>query len=330
MSRHTHIVAVFAALLVLFAVSVYLSLFMGGSSTLSPGDIDSDHFIFWEIRLPKTITAILAGATLASAGLVLQVIFRNPLAGPYVLGISSGAALMVALCVLAGGSLTFLSDFFSGKSFIVAAAVTGAFLVTLLVLGISKKVSNNLVLLLIGLMLSQICAAIQSALEYFAEPNNLKSFVIWGMGSLSGTTSRDLAIFVPLSLIFLSALFFFIKPLNALLLGQHYAHNLGIHFIRSRFYLILISSVLTGITTAFCGPVAFVGIAVPILSRMLFKTSRQQIHLFSCLLIGSSILLLSDALAYSLIKGVVLPINMITTFVGAPLVIYLMFRNKHW
>lgn len=314
----------------LFFVAAYLSLFYGGSETISFGVTLPDPFIFNEIRLPKTLTAIIAGCTLSVAGLILQVIFRNPLAGPYVLGISSGAALMVAISVLAGSSVQVLSSFFVGKSFIVLSAVTGSFFITLLVLAISRKVNSNLVLLLIGLMLSQICAAIQTALEYFAEPNNLKSFVIWGMGSLSGTNNDDLFIFGPVSFLCLATLLFFIKPLNTLLLGQNYAQNLGINFTRSRFYLILISSVLTGVTTAFCGPIAFVGIAVPILSRMVFNTSRQEVHFFSCLLIGSIILLLSDAASHSLIKGIVLPINMITTFVGAPLVIYLMFRNKHW
>lgn len=325
-----HITIKFLLLLLLFAASLFLSLFFGGSGDLTFDSEGFNNFIFHEIRLPKTLTAVLAGAALAASGLVLQVVFRNPLAGPYVLGISSGAALMVAIGVLAGGSSVLLQEFFAGKSFIVAAAVAGSSLITLLVLGISRRVKSNLVLLLIGLMLSQICAAVQTALEYFAEPNDLKSFVIWGMGSLSNTNNGDLLIFAPLTILCLAALLFFVKPLNALLLGQNYAQNLGINFIRSRFYLILISSALTGITTAFCGPVAFVGIAVPILSRMIFRSSRQELHFFTCLLIGSSLLLLSDALAFTLIKGTVLPINMITTFIGAPLVIYLMFKNKHW
>lgn len=328
MKEHTAIK--FSLLLLLFVAALYLSLFYGGSGELQLDGNLTDNFIFREIRLPKTLTAVFAGATLAAAGLVLQVVFRNPLAGPYVLGISSGAALMVAICVLAGSSVTLLHGFFIGKSFIVGAAVTGSLLITLLVIGISRRVRSNLVLLLIGLMLSQICAAVQTALEYFAEPNDLKSFVIWGMGSLSNTTNEDLLIFGPLTILCLAALLFFVKPLNALLLGQNYAQNLGVNFIRSRFYLILISSALTGVTTAFCGPVAFVGIAVPILSRMIFRSSRQELHFFACLLIGSSLLLLSDALAFSMVKGTVLPINMITTFIGAPLVIYLMFRNKHW
>ena len=256
--------------------------------------------------------------------------FRNPLAGPYVLGISSGASLSVAICLLAGSTVISTPGYFFGKGVVVLAAITGSVLVTILILAVSKKVSSNVVLLLIGIMFSQICAAIQAALEYFSDPNNLKSFVIWGMGSLANTTLEDLKLFVPLSIIALLALMLFIKPLNALLLGQHYAQNVGVDYKGARFWLILISSILTGLTTAFCGPLAFVGIAVPILSRMLFGTSRQQVHLMSCLLIGSSILLASDALCHSSFKNVSLPINMVTTFIGAPLVIYLMFKNKSW
>ncbi len=320
----------FLVLILLFAASCVLSLLFGGSEHIEQADITGNDFIFWQIRFPKTITAIMAGSTLAAAGLVLQIIFRNPLAGPYVLGISSGASLMVGISLLAGQSLYMVSEFFTGKSFIVLASMSGSFMITLLVLFISKKVNSNVVLLLIGLMISQICAAIQGSLEYFADPNNLKNFVIWSMGSLSVTTRSDLAIYVPVALVSLAALLLFIKPLNAMLLGQNYAQNAGIHFTRSRFYLILISSALTGLTTAFCGPVAFVGIAVPILSRMVFSSSRQQLHFSACILIGAILLLLADALSNSFIKNVALPINMITTFIGAPLVIYLMFKNKHW
>lgn len=319
----------FIVLILLLTAAALLSLLFGGSETVSLTGNEND-FIFWQIRFPKTITAIIAGSTLSVAGLILQVIFRNPLAGPYVLGISSGAALMVAFSVLMGNSIHALSGYFTGKSFIVFSSVTGSFLVTLLILAISKKVRSNIVLLLIGLMFSQICGAVQTALEYFSDPNSLKNFVIWGMGSLGNTTNADLLIYVPIAVICLVALLFFIKPLNALLLGQNYAQNAGVNFNRSRFYLILISSILTGVTTAFCGPIAFIGIAVPILSRMIFKTSRQEIHFISCLLLGSILLLFSDALCNSAIKNISLPVNMITTFIGAPLVIYLMFKNKHW
>ncbi|MBA2613157.1 MAG: iron ABC transporter permease [Bacteroidetes bacterium] len=328
MEKHTSIK--FLILIGLLICACFLSLFYGGSETISFSDLSSNNFIFWHIRFPKTITAIIAGCTLAVSGLILQIIFRNPLAGPYVLGISSGASLMVAISILAGSTLHLFSDFFIGKTFIVLSAIAGSFLITFLILAVSKKVNSNIVLLLIGLMLSQICGAIQTALEYFSDANSLKSFVIWGMGSLANTTNFDLLIYLPTALVTLLIILFFIKPLNALLLGENYAQNVGINFNSSRFYLILISSVLTGLTTAFCGPIAFIGTAVPILSRMVFKSSKQHLHVASCLLIGSIILLLSDALANSAINNISLPINMITTFIGAPLVIYLMFKNKTW
>jgi iron complex transport system permease protein len=154
--------------------------------------------------------------------------------------------------------------------------------------------------------------------------------VIWGMGSVGNTSDNDLLLLIPLMLACMAGLLLYIKPLNALLLGENYARNAGINFNKTRFLLILFSSVLTGLTTAFCGPIAFVGIAVPILSRMIFHTSHQQVHYASCLLLGSIIMLFSDYLCHNLIPGVTLPLNMITTFIGAPLVIYLMFRNKHW
>jgi iron complex transport system permease protein len=247
-----------------------------------------------------------------------------------VLGISSGASLLVAISLLAGNTLHLFSDFFIGKTFVVVSAITGSFLVTLLILSISKRVNSNVILLLIGLMISQICGAVQTAFEYFSDANSLKTFVTWGMGSLSTTTNEDLMIYFPIALISLLSILFFIKPLNALLLGENYSQNIGINFKSSRFYLILISSVLTGLTTAFCGPIAFVGIAVPILSRMIFKSSKQHLHIISCLLLGSIILLFSDALANLSVKNISLPINMITTLIGAPLVIYLMFKNKSW
>lgn len=306
-----------------------MSLFYGGSESLHFSDLSS-KFIFSQIRLPKTITAILAGSALAVSGLILQVVFRNPLAGPYVLGISSGASLMVALAVMASSGIQFLPGNYFGKSYVVVASILGSFIMTLLILVISNRVKSNVILLLIGLMFSQICGALQTVLEYFAEPNSLKNFVLWSMGSMSTTTLQEIPLFISLAIITLLSVLLFIKPLNTFLLGDSYAHNLGIPIKQSRFWLILISSALTGIITAFCGPIAFIGIAVPILSRMIFITSKQQFHFAACLLIGPVLLLFADAFAHSFIKQMALPINMITTFIGAPLVVYLMFKNKQW
>lgn len=319
----------FFIILALFSVGVCSSLIYGGSENLKLSDVSSD-FIFYQIRLPKTITAIFAGSCLAVSGLILQVVFRNPLAGPYVLGISSGASLMVAITILVSGSFNFLSTFFFGKGLIIVSSMLGSFLVTILILFISNRIRSNIILLLIGLMFSQICGAIETVLEYFSDPNSLKSFVVWGMGTLSNTVLSDLPGFVIISITCLSSLLFFIKPLNAFLLGEQYAQNLGIQIKKSRFGLIFISSALTGVITAYCGPIAFIGIAVPILARMIFKTAKQHVQYLACMIIGASLLLFSDGLCHSLSNQFVLPINLLTTCIGAPLVIYLMFKNKQW
>lgn len=317
-------------LLVVFLSALYCSVFYGGSGSLRWSELSRENFIFWEIRFPKTLTAILAGFALPTAGLLLQVLFRNPLAGPYALGISSGASLSVAFFFLATQSIGFATNLFFGKSLLIASALAGSFIVTLLLLFISTRVRNHVVLLLIGLMISQICSAILGVLEYYSEPGNLKHFVIWGMGSLSVTSYTDIFIFSGFILFSFVWLLRWIKPLNALLLGEEYARNLGFDIYRLRLSLILISSLLVGICTAFCGPIAFVGLSVPILSRMVFNTSRQEMHALYGILMGSTLLLFADALTHHLLADSILPVNIITTLLGAPVVLYLMFKNKQW
>lgn len=316
-------------LVLLFIAATLLSYYFGGSGQLDPNS-EAGHFVFSKVRLPKTLTAIIAGCTLSVSGMILQVIFRNPLAGPYVLGVSSGASLAVAASLLAVQHLAFFSGWLQGKMLTVMVAVCGSFAVTIFILAVARRISSNVVLLLIGLMIAQICGALEMALEYFADPYNLKTFVIWNMGSLGHVSVQDIWILLPFSLLLLLLLLPFVKTLDALLLGASYAQNLGIDFKRSRFMLILISSALTGITTAFCGPLAFVGIAIPVLSRMIFSSSSQVLHFFSCMLNGSILLLLADALTHQVVPGAALPVNMITTIIGAPLVILMMFRSKQW
>lgn len=324
MSRQTIVIV---TLIVVLCAAAAASLFYGGTGTLAADE--QGRFIFMQLRVPKTLTAILAGSSLAVAGLLLQVVFRNPLAGPYVLGISSGAALVVALGVLAGQAAG-ISGLLAGRSLMVVCAVAGGLLMTLLILAVAGRVSNNVILLLIGLMFAQVCGAIQSSLEYFADPGSLKTFVVWGMGSVSGTGNGDLVLYAPVALAAFAALVFYVKPLNALLLGENYARTVGIDARRSRFMFILISSVLTGVTTAFCGPVAFVGIAMPILSRMLLRDAGQGKQVLVSAMLGATLVLVADTIGHSLVKGYVLPVNLITTVLGAPLVIYLMFRQKQW
>lgn len=325
-TRDKIILSLLVAALLLLALASFL---YGGAESISDNSVVSDY-ILKNIRFPKAITAIFAGATLALSGLVLQIIFRNPLAGPYVLGVSSGAALFVALGMMAGGSFQALLPAAVDKLFIVFCAVLGSLVTTLLILVVAKKVVSNVILLLIGLMISQIYGAVQMGLEYFADPYSLKLFVIWGMGSLSNCSNDDLFVFVPLSITIMILLFLKLKPLSSFLYGQEYALSMGINYKKERFWLLLAASVLTGLTTAFCGPIAFVGIAVPILSRMLFTNASLWLHFFACVLLGAIVMLLADVVSNNCVKGFTMPVNIVTTLIGAPLVIYLMFKNKQW
>jgi len=310
----------FILIILLFLAGVLASLFLGGTGEMN-------EYIFSAIRIPKTITAIIAGCTLSIAGLILQVIFRNPLAGPYVLGISSGASLLVALTIIGTQSIFLIEGYYASKGLILLSSLIGSMAVTGLILLLSKRIGSNVILLLIGLMIAQICGALQGALEYFADPGKLKSFVMWSMGSLAGTTLKDSFLLAALGFAFITLTFFYIKPLQAFLAGQNYSESSGIDYKKNRFALIFISSALTGITTAFCGPIAFVGISVPLLSRIIFKTSDQLTQIVSSILLGAILLLFSD-MACHVFSQYTLPVNMITTIIGAPFVIYLLFKNR--
>ncbi len=315
-------------LLVALMLLGFINLIYAGSESISFSNFNTNDFIFWQIRFPKMIGAILAGSTLAVSGLILQVLFRNPLAGPYVLGISSGASLMVAITLLASGGIGWQMQSILGSSSIVVAAITGSLLVTVLIVSLSTRIKNNTIVLLMGLMIGQMAGAAQGFLEYFSSNEQLKRFVLWGMGSVRQITNSDLLIYAPLTILFLALTVFLSKSLQLLTLGEYYAQNLGLSTKRYRLIWICISSALTGLTTAFCGPIAFVGISVPIISRLVFKTSSQLFHLVACLILGSSILLLSDTLCF--VSDASLPINLITTLIGCPFVIYLMLKQKTW
>ena len=313
-------------LLVLTAILACADLFLG-TITISPEDlkegIASD--IFYNIRIPKTITAIVAGGSLAVSGLLMQTLFRNPLAGPYVLGVSSGAGLFVAIAMILFGGV---SNYFVGKSLVTISSVTGSFLVMMLVLFISKRSRSNTTVLLVGIMIAQILGAIQGLIEYISNPAALKSFVVWGMGSVGNTTNKDVAILLPLCLLFFFTVLFLSKPLNAVLLNETYAQNLGVNVSRLRIIIIVITAVLTGMVTAFCGPIAFVGLSVPIACRLLFKTSHQLHQLVYCFFAGVITLLLCDTLCQVISGSYALPINTMTTILGSPVVVYLIFRSK--
>lgn len=284
--------------------------------------------ILYDIRLPKTLTSIIAGSGLALCGLLMQSLFRNPLAGPYVLGVSSGSSLFVAIATMMISSIHVSGFFIMGKSIVTLFSILGAFFVTLIILLVSRKNRSNVTVLLVGLMLGQILSALQGLIEYMSNADNLKTFVMWGMGSVGSTTIQDLYFVIPIYAITIIASFFFIKPLNAILLNEQYAQNLGVNVNALRLSIIVITAVLVGVITAFCGPIAFVGISVPIASRLFFKSSHHLHQMTFCLLLGACVVLTADVVCQVLSNQFMLPINTVTTIIGSPVVIYLLFKSK--
>ena len=284
--------------------------------------------ILYDIRLPKTLTSIIAGSGLALCGLLMQSLFRNPLAGPYVLGVSSGSSLFVAIATMMISSIHVSGFYLMGKGVVTLFSIAGAFFVTLIILLVSKKNKSNVTVLLVGLMLGQILGALQGLIEYVSSADNLKTFIMWGMGSVGSTTLEDLYIITPIFILAVISSFFFIKPLNAILLNEQYAQNLGVNVNQLRVAIIIISAILVGVITAFCGPIAFVGISVPIASRLFFKTSHHLHQMVFCLLLGACVVLTADVICQALSSLFMLPINTVTTLIGSPVVIYLLFKSK--
>jgi iron complex transport system permease protein len=290
---------------------------------------DSWQTIILNFRLPKAITAILVGSGLSICGLLMQTLFRNPLAGPFVLGISSGASLGVALLIL-GSSLfggLFLSISFSNWATAIAASL-GAFVVLSAVIIAAKKVRNTMSILIIGLMFGSLTSAIISVLAYFSEAAQIQQYMFWSFGSLGNLSWTELTVFGSLYGIGVLATFSIIKPLNSFLLGENYAKSLGINIKKSRNIILLITSLLTGVITAFSGPIAFIGLAVPHIAKMLFSTSNHKILIPSSAIIGAIALLICDSIAQLPASEFTLPINAITSLFGAPVVIWLLIRKK--
>ena len=285
--------------------------------------------IIFDFRLPKALAAIFAGIALSVSGLQMQTIFRNPLAGPDVLGISSGSSLGVALVVL-GMSSFFANQFatFLGNWAIVLAACIGAGATLTLILIVSSKVRDIMTILIIGIMIGAAISSVVSILQYFGSESMLKSFVVWTLGSLSHISNIQLLILGPCVFIGLFLSLLSIKRLDALLLGEKYAISMGLNVKQTRIIVFISTSILAGCTTAFCGPIAFIGIAVPHLSRVLFKTSKHGILIISSILIGSITLLICDIISQLPGSNLTIPINSVTALIGIPLVIWIIIRNK--
>ncbi|MAB49712.1 MAG: iron ABC transporter [Flavobacteriaceae bacterium] len=295
------------------------------------GNIDNTTWdvIINNYRLPKAVTSILVGSGLGISGLLMQTLFRNPLAGPFVLGITSGASLGVALIILGSGLFGgFFATALISKWSIVIAASLGSFLVLLAVLAVSHKVRDTMAILIIGLMFGSITAAVVSVLSYFSSAEQLQQYVFWGFGSLSNLSWKELSIFFLIYLVGMILSVMSIKSLNSLLLGENYAKSLGINLKQSRFIIILATSLIAGTITAFAGPIAFIGLAIPHLTRQIFKTSNHKILLPAVFLFGAITMLICDSIAQVPGSDYTLPINAITALVGAPVVIWLLVRQR--
>lgn len=327
-----------AAILILFFLNLLLgsveipvksvwNIITGGS-----GESEIWRNILLKSRVPQSLTALVAGAGLAVSGLQMQTVFRNPLAGPSVLGISSGASLGVAFVVLLSGSIggVALSSLgFFGELALTVASIAGALSVMALIVFVSQKVKGNVTLLIIGVMIGYVANAVIGVLKFFSVEEDIRAYVIWGLGSFARVSGNQVVVFVCIMAVLLPLSFLLIKTLNLLLLGDAYARNLGLNIKRARLFVITCSGVLTAIVTAYCGPITFLGLAVPHLCRGIFRSSDHRVLMPASLLAGAALALLCNLIARMPGFEGVLPVNSVTAIVGAPVVIYVLFKKRH-
>ncbi len=320
MSRNT---SIYIVLCLLFIVLLCLDI-CSGSVWLSPFDSSLtalEEQILIDIRLPKALTAIIAGISLSIAGLMMQTLFRNPLAGPYTLGVSSGATLGVAIITMCSIWLTTHTALF-----LPLAACIGAAVVLLLVIAVSKRVTNNVSLLIVGMMFGSIASALVNVLQNFSNPDSLKLFIVWTLGSLHSVGWSDMPFLLGVVLCGLIIVLCVLKPLNGLLLGEDYARGLGIHVGRTRFLIVLATGLLAGGVTAFCGPIAFIGVAVPHIARGILKSSNHRHTIPLSALIGACLLLACDILCS--LATYPLPISTVSALFGAPIIIWIIMKKS--
>lgn len=300
-----------------------LTILFGGPATK-----ESWRYIIMDTRLPQAITATLCGGSLSVCGLMLQTAFKNPLAGPSIFGISGGAGVGVALVMLYwGGELSAVGYEATGFAAVLLGAFAGAMTVTVIIFMFSSMVRNAVMLLIIGVMIGFMSSSVISLLNFFATEEGVKSYAIWGMGNFSSVTMRHIPFFSTSIILGLIASILLIKPLNALLLGEMYAENLGVNTIRVRNELLLVTGFLTAVSTAYCGPVAFIGLAVPHIARMLLSTENHRLLLPATILTGASVALCCNLLCYLPRENGVIPLNAITPLIGAPVVIYVIVKR---
>lgn len=303
-------------------------------AALTGGEVEREswRYIILESRLPQTVTAMLCGASLAASGLMLQTAFRNPLAGPSILGITNGASLGVAVVMLVtGGTLALqVSDvglFLAGNLAVVVSAFIGAIAVIALLLLASTIVSSNLMLLIVGIMVSYLVSSVVSLVHTVANADNIQSYVLWGMGSFNNVTLGQLPLFTVLTLVGLLQAVLLIKPLNALMLGDEYARNLGVKVPQVRRWLLLSTGLLTAVSTAYCGPVAFIGLAVPHIARLLTRTADHLTLMPVTIVMGAVVALMCNVISV-LPEHSVLPLNAVTPLFGAPVIIYIILKRN--
>lgn len=326
--------------MVLIAVLFIANLFLGAidipaSEVLKVlmGDVaekESWNYIIIQSRLPQALTSLLCGGSLAVSGLMLQTAFANPLAGPSILGISSGANLGVAIVMLAGGGMitaggTSIPSFMS----VLIGGFAGAMLIMSIILSLSTFIRSNLMLLITGIMIGYMASSAISLLNYFSTEEGVHSYMIWGMGNFSGVSLQQMPLFATVCLIGLAISIMLIKPLNALLMGNQYAENLGINIRLTRNLLLTATGLLTAVTTAFCGPVSFLGLAVPHVARMVLRTENHKVLLPATILCGSAAALLCNLLCTLPGEKGIIPLNVVTPLLGAPVIIYVILKQRH-
>lgn len=328
------------SLLLLLIVLLLAANLLVGSVAIPAGEVlrilmgedagrESWHYIVWEARLPQALTALLAGSALAVCGLLLQTAFRNPLAGASVLGVNSGAGLGVAVVMLLlGGSITAAGFSFSGFFSILLGAFAGAMAVMALILFFSTLVRSHVMLLIIGLMVGYLVSSVVSLLNFLATAEGVQSYMVWGMGNFGGVSLRQMPAFAAVVLLGLAGALLLIKPLNALLLGERYAENLGVRVRRVRHALLAVVGVLTAVTTAFCGPVLFIDLAVPHIARLLLGTANHRILLPATLLAGGAVALVCNLVCLLPGEAGLIPLNAVTPLIGAPIVIYVIVSQR--
>lgn len=323
------IIVLFIANLFLGAVSIpadeVLKVLLGDTAGR-----ESWSYIIMQSRLPQAITALLCGGSLAVSGLMLQTAFANPLAGPSILGISSGANLGVAIVMLAsGGMITAGGVTISGFMSVLIGGFVGSMLIMFIILSLSTFIRSNLMLLITGIMIGYIASSAISLLNYFSTEEGVHSYMIWGMGNFGGVSMQQMPLFVPVCLIGLAISVMLIKPLNALLMGNQYAENLGINIRLTRNLLLTATGLLTAVTTAFCGPISFLGLAVPHVARMILHTENHKTLLPATILCGSAAALLCNLLCTLPGEKGIIPLNVVTPLLGAPVIIYVILKQRH-